>query len=161
MAPTSVRGRLVLDDRVAVGELTIEDGLIAAVELDEGADDDSLPYIAPGFVDVHVHGWGGHDAMGGRAALDGMARGLLRQGVTSFLPTAVTAPLADAGLDSPTRPRAGDRPRPPTARSRSGSTSRARSSPSRSAAPTTRRACGPRPTSTPPTSSRCSTASAS
>ena len=32
--------------------------------------------------------------MGGRAALDGMARRLLRRGVTSFLPTAVTAPLA-------------------------------------------------------------------
>ena len=51
------------------------------------------PYIAPGFVDVHVHGWGGHDAMGDRAALDGMARRLLRRGVTSFLPTAVTAPI--------------------------------------------------------------------
>ena len=31
--------------------------------------------------------------MGDRAALDGMARSLLRRGVTSFLPTAVTAPL--------------------------------------------------------------------
>ena len=51
------------------------------------------PYLAPGFVDVHVHGWGGHDAMGDPAALDGMARSLLRHGVTSFLPTAVTAPL--------------------------------------------------------------------
>jgi N-acetylglucosamine-6-phosphate deacetylase len=44
-------------------------------------------------VDLHVHGWGGHDAMGGRVALDGMARRLLRHGVTSFLPTAVTVPL--------------------------------------------------------------------
>jgi N-acetylglucosamine-6-phosphate deacetylase len=44
-------------------------------------------------VDIHVHGWGGHDAMGDIAALDGMARALLRHGVTSFLPTAVTAPL--------------------------------------------------------------------
>ena len=51
------------------------------------------PLLAPGFVDVHVHGWGGYDAMGDRAALDGMARRLLRRGVTSFLPTAVTAPL--------------------------------------------------------------------
>ena len=31
--------------------------------------------------------------MGDRAALDGMARVLLRRGVTSFLPTAVSAPL--------------------------------------------------------------------
>src|SRR4029079_16099149 len=90
VAPTTVRGPLVLDDRVVVGQLTVEDRLIAAVALDEGADDDSLPSIAPGFVDVHVHGWGGHDAMGGRAALDGMARGLLRQGVTSLPPPADT-----------------------------------------------------------------------
>ena len=32
---------------------------------------DGLPCIAPGFVDVHVHGWGGHDAMGDRAASTG------------------------------------------------------------------------------------------
>jgi N-acetylglucosamine-6-phosphate deacetylase len=90
---TTVAGRLVLEDRVAGGRLTIEDGRIAAVTLEESAG--GGPYVAPGFVDVHVHGWGGHDAMGGTAALDGMARALLRRGVTSFLPTAVTAPLDD------------------------------------------------------------------
>jgi N-acetylglucosamine-6-phosphate deacetylase len=58
-------------------------------------DDADLPFIAPGFVDVHVHGWGGHDAMGDVAALDGMARALLRRGVTSFLPGGVTSPLAE------------------------------------------------------------------
>jgi N-acetylglucosamine-6-phosphate deacetylase len=90
----TVTGRLVLDDRVAPGRLTIEDGMISAVDLDASEDAD-LPYITPGFVDVHVHGWGGHDAMGATAELDGMARALLRRGVTSFLPTAVTAPLDD------------------------------------------------------------------
>ena len=92
----SVAGRLVLEDRVAAGRLAIEDGRITDVALDSAGDADGQrdgPFIAPGFVDVHVHGWGGHDAMGGREALDGMARALLRHGVTSFLPTAVTAPL--------------------------------------------------------------------
>ena len=89
----TVAGRLVLDDRVEDGTITIEAGLIAAIELGAARSTDG-PFISPGFVDVHVHGWGGHDAMGGRAALDGMARRLLRRGVTSFLPTAVTAPLA-------------------------------------------------------------------
>jgi len=95
--PTTSAGRLVLDDRVVDGRIVIEDGLIASLEHDEaepgrpaGAGD---RYIAPGFVDVHVHGGGGHDAMGDRADLDGMARHLLRHGVTSFLPTAVAAPL--------------------------------------------------------------------
>jgi len=88
---TAVR-RLVLDDRVAAGRLTVADGAITGIELLDEADD-GLPYLAPGFVDVHVHGWGGHAAMGDEAELDGMARGLLPRGVTSFLPTAVTAPL--------------------------------------------------------------------
>ncbi len=66
--------------------------------------------------------------MGDAEALDGMARALLRRGVTSFLPTAVTAPFA-------TLPRsrngfaAGSRSRRPTGRRHSASTSKGRSSP--------------------------------
>jgi N-acetylglucosamine-6-phosphate deacetylase len=86
-----VRGRLVLDDSIVPGRLQVLDGRIAAIEPDDAEVDG--PFVTPGFVDVHVHGGGGHDAMGGRAALDGMARHLLRHGVTSFLPTAVAAPL--------------------------------------------------------------------
>jgi N-acetylglucosamine-6-phosphate deacetylase len=92
---TVITGRLVLDDHVAPGSISVDGGVIVEVSLDGGAGegDATAPFIAPGFVDVHVHGWGGHDAMGDTAALDGMARALLRRGVTSFLPTAVSAPL--------------------------------------------------------------------
>jgi N-acetylglucosamine-6-phosphate deacetylase len=89
---STVSGRLVLDDRIVGGRIAIEGGRIAAVELDDGPGTDGL-FLAPGFVDVHVHGRDGHDAMGDTHELDGMARSLLRRGVTSFLPTAVTAPL--------------------------------------------------------------------
>ena len=95
MSSTTVGGRLVLDDRVAPGRVSVDDGVITAVEVDVSDVDDDAPYVSPGFVDVHVHGWGGHDAMGDASALDGMARALLRRGVTSFLPTAVTAPLGE------------------------------------------------------------------
>ena len=92
-----VGGRLVLDDRVEGGLIMVEDGWITSVrsadaDVAVGAGD---VFLAPGFVDVHVHGGGGHDAMGGAAGLDGMARHLLRHGVTAFLPTAVTAPMAN------------------------------------------------------------------
>jgi N-acetylglucosamine-6-phosphate deacetylase len=87
-----IEGRLVLEDRIAYGRIVIDGARISGVVLADDGDPDA-PYLAPGFVDVHVHGWGGHDAMGDAGALDGMARRLLRHGVTSFLPTAVTAPL--------------------------------------------------------------------
>jgi N-acetylglucosamine-6-phosphate deacetylase len=81
-----VAGRLVIGDALIPGRLTIEDGRIAAIEPDEA--EAGGPIIAPGFIDLHVHGWGGHDATGDDDALSGMARALLRRGVTSFLPTA-------------------------------------------------------------------------
>ena len=91
-----VVGRLVLDDRVEEGRVTVEDGWITAVEPVgvHAPTGRGSPFIAPGFVDVHVHGGGGHDAMGDAAALTGMARHLLRHGITAFLPTAVSAPLS-------------------------------------------------------------------
>ena len=97
MTHQTVTGRLILDDEVVIGRLTIEDGWIAEVDLEPGADVGSPEpaFITPGFVDVHVHGWGGHSAMGSTDDLDGMARALLRHGVTSFLPTAWTTPMAE------------------------------------------------------------------
>ena len=48
--------------------------------------------VLPGFIDVHVHGGAGHDVMAGTAeALAVMARFLVRHGVTSFLPTTMSA----------------------------------------------------------------------
>ena len=84
-------GRAVLDDRVVGARIVVADGQIESIEEDDAGD--AGPYLSPGFVDVHVHGWGGHDAMGDEAALDGMARALLTHGVTSFVPAAVTSPL--------------------------------------------------------------------
>jgi len=46
----------------------------------------------PGFVDVHVHGAGGHDVMEANSgALDTIAETLARNGTTSFVATTVTA----------------------------------------------------------------------
>jgi N-acetylglucosamine-6-phosphate deacetylase len=88
-----VEGRLVLDDEVVPGHLLVEDGVITAVVREpDNRQAAAWPYIAPGFIDVHVHGWGGHDATGDASALTGMAHALLKRGVTSFLPTAPTLP---------------------------------------------------------------------
>jgi N-acetylglucosamine-6-phosphate deacetylase len=86
-----IRGRLVLADRVVAGRVVVTQQTIERVELD---DTESGPYVCPGLVDVHIHGYGGFDSMDGPSALDAMARALLRRGVTAFVPTAVTAPLS-------------------------------------------------------------------
>jgi N-acetylglucosamine-6-phosphate deacetylase len=51
--------------------------------------------LAPGFVDLHTHGFGGHDVTSGSEAdIVEMARGLPSTGVTAFYPTiASTGPL--------------------------------------------------------------------
>ncbi len=48
--------------------------------------------VAPGFVDVHIHGAGGHDVMEATpAALDCITSTVARYGTTSILATTVTA----------------------------------------------------------------------
>ena len=49
--------------------------------------------LAPGFLDLHLHGAGGASVMEGPDAIRHVAATLARHGVTSFLPTAVAAPL--------------------------------------------------------------------
>ena len=87
--PERLSGCLVLPDGVLMGHVSVDAGIIEAVDPDPSVDPARI--ITPGFIDVHVHGWGGHDAMGGHDALTGMAQALAARGVTSFLPTSVTA----------------------------------------------------------------------
>ncbi len=48
--------------------------------------------VVPGLIDIHVHGCGGYDAMdASQQSLAAMARCLAQHGVTSFLPTTMTA----------------------------------------------------------------------
>ena len=50
----------------------------------------------PGFVDVHIHGAGGHDVMeGSREAMAGVTRTVARHGTTAFVATTVTASPED------------------------------------------------------------------
>jgi len=88
---------LVLPDRVIKrGSIVIEHGRIAAIEtrvIDTRAGrvvvDVSNCIIAPGFVDVHVHGVEGVDLLNGVDAVTDVARRLPKYGVTSFCPTSV------------------------------------------------------------------------
>jgi len=87
--------------------LFIEDGLISAVSsraerdipknamvIDLASDGLAEAILAPGFVDIHMHGGAGVDLM--RAAPDqlpGLNKFLTTHGVTGYFPTTVAAPL--------------------------------------------------------------------
>ncbi|MHC4593052.1 MAG: N-acetylglucosamine-6-phosphate deacetylase [Planctomycetota bacterium] len=83
-------------------DVVIEDGTIVAVgpgvavgEIAETIEADGA-IVAPGYVDVHVHGSAGHDTMDGtREAIEGMARFFVTRGVTAFCPTTLTQPAED------------------------------------------------------------------
>lgn len=80
-----LRGRLLVAGRLVPGSLTIEGERIRAVREDaERADSADLPVIAPGLVDLHVHGFGGADPI---EDLPAMAAALARAGTTAFQPT--------------------------------------------------------------------------
>jgi N-acetylglucosamine-6-phosphate deacetylase len=49
--------------------------------------------IAPGFIDLQVNGYGGHDAAAGADAIAAMSDALPATGVTAFLPTLISAPV--------------------------------------------------------------------
>ena len=72
---------------MAAGRIAIEDGRIAAVELDEA--EAAGPLIAPGSSTSMSTAGAATPRWAMPDDLDGMARALLRHGVTSFLPTAV------------------------------------------------------------------------
>jgi len=52
-------------------------------------------FVLPGFIDLHVHGGAGADAMEGEAAVRKLARFHARHGTTALLATTVTAPRED------------------------------------------------------------------
>jgi N-acetylglucosamine-6-phosphate deacetylase len=54
--------------------------------------------IAPGFVDLQVNGFGGHDAGAGTDAIAAISELLPATGVTAFLPTLISAPV-EAGAE--------------------------------------------------------------
>lgn len=90
--------RLITPDEVlSEGWITIRDGKIAAVGKGDPPPDSATEYLdgitlAPGFIDVHVHGGGGHSLTTEDAAeIESFARWAPSTGVTSFLATVVAA----------------------------------------------------------------------
>lgn len=96
-----LRGDLILEDRILKGRcVLVSNGVIVGVEERTPEWENAIlldaenKFIAPGFVDIHVHGGGGHDFMDGTTeAFLRVAELHARHGTTSILPTTLTADL--------------------------------------------------------------------
>ncbi|MDO5018708.1 MAG: N-acetylglucosamine-6-phosphate deacetylase [Lagierella massiliensis] len=70
--------------------------ILDSIPEDEEFIDYSEYTIAPGYVDTHVHGYGGYDIMDLREeSLGEISKGVAKLGVTTFLPTTLTAKTED------------------------------------------------------------------
>lgn len=86
---------------LAAGALTVDgDRIIGAGPLDANAppQDETVDatglLVAPGFIDLQVNGGFGHDFTADPATIWSVAAELPRYGVTAFLPTIITSPMA-------------------------------------------------------------------
>ncbi len=81
------------------GQMRHAQGRIVSVEGEAANETQVLastePIVLPGFIDLHVHGGGGHDTMAAGDAVQAIARVHARHGTTSLLATTMTAPHAE------------------------------------------------------------------
>jgi len=89
-------------DRIEHPLLFVEDGIISQITTREHREvptgrtvvDYGDAILAPGFLDIHVHGASGHDVMeASTEAMPCIEQSLAKHGVSAYLATTVTAPL--------------------------------------------------------------------
>ena len=94
---TFTNAQLILPDTIQRGSLTVRDGRIAQIFRVAKSSRDHLDlrggYLAPGFIDLHIHGGLGRDTMEASSdAFRAITEFHLRGGTTSIALTTVTAP---------------------------------------------------------------------
>lgn len=92
-----VNGSIIIGDDIIENKvLLFNDKIIAIQDAVEGVQDVDVidakgGYISPGFIDIHIHGSFGSDAMDiEEGAIDTISKSLCQYGVTGFLPTTMS-----------------------------------------------------------------------
>ncbi len=95
-----INGKIILSDRVLEGcallYSSVIEGIVPADKLPEGAEiiDAQGGYVAPGLIDLHIHGYLGKDVCDGEEeSIRTIAGGIVKNGVTGFLPTTMTVDM--------------------------------------------------------------------
>jgi N-acetylglucosamine-6-phosphate deacetylase len=95
-----VNGKIILKDRTLEGcallYTDVIEGILPADKLPADAEiiDAKGGYVAPGLIDLHIHGYLGKDVCDGEAdSIRTIAGGIVKNGVTGFLPTTMTVDM--------------------------------------------------------------------
>lgn len=96
-----IGGKIILKDGIIEGCALLYDhvieGIVPESQVPQNATiiDAKGGYVAPGLIDLHIHGYLGKDVCDGEeSAIRTIAKGLLANGVTGFLPTTMTVDMA-------------------------------------------------------------------
>ena len=105
-----INGKIVRPDAVVTGKALAYDtesgkivGVVDSVPVGATTVDAEGGYVAPGLVDIHIHGYLGEDTSDAKPeGIKKMAYGVAENGVTAFLPTTMTVsmPEINAALDA-------------------------------------------------------------
>lgn len=96
-----INGKIILEDCILDTGVVIFDKNIKSIISTENfkrTSNDNIEiidakgnFVSPGFIDIHIHGAGGHDAMDGTLEdLDVISKSISEHGITGFLPTTMT-----------------------------------------------------------------------
>ena len=95
-----INGKVILKDRVAEGLTVLYtdkiEGVVKEKQIPENAEiiDAKGGFIAPGLIDIHIHGYLGKDVCDGEEeSIRTISKGLLKNGVTAYLPTTMTVDM--------------------------------------------------------------------
>lgn len=90
-------GKIILKDRIAEGcallYSDVIEGIVPAESIPENCEiiDAKGSFVAPGLIDMHIHGYLGKDVCDGEEeSIRIISKGLLANGVTGYLPTTMT-----------------------------------------------------------------------
>ena len=96
-----IGGKIILKDRIAEGcallYTDVIEGIVPADNLPDGCEiiDAKGGYVAPGLIDMHIHGYLGKDVCDGEEeSIRVISKGLLANGVTGYLPTTMTEDMS-------------------------------------------------------------------
>ncbi len=96
-----INGKIILKDRIVENNALLFsdkiEGIVDVKEIPKDAEiiDADGGFVSPGLIDIHIHGYLGKDVCDGEEeSIRTIASGIVKNGVTGFLPTTMTVDMA-------------------------------------------------------------------